>query len=96
MARYWLRDELQSGPAMRAGRIKLTPAARVLHLRAPRLPLALSWQRPLAVFVEHPDGSVAKVPVRDPTRWWQVGLLTLAGLGALFLVLGPGTDRARR
>ena len=77
-----LRWELVTGEAMTVGDTLIRPQSRVLSMRLPWAALALN--HPVAVLVER-DGEVERVPILDPTRIAQGGLLLLALLAAVLL-----------
>ncbi len=66
-----------AGPPVTIGQTTVTPWARALIVR---LPLGgFVWNRPVAVVVQQ-DGQTERIPVRDLTRYVELGLL---GVGLL-------------
>jgi hypothetical protein len=76
-----LRWETTTGDAIAVGGLTIRPQSRALIVRWRNG--GLVWNRPVAVLVDQ-DGQTRRLPVRDPTRVVQIGLL---GLGLVcFLV----------
>jgi len=77
------RWEVVTGEVMEVGDTRIKPQSRLLSIRLPWAALALN--HPVAVLVER-DGEVERVPILDPTRIAQGGLLLLALLAAVRLL----------
>ncbi|MHB0877142.1 MAG: hypothetical protein ACYC5O_13985 [Anaerolineae bacterium] len=69
------------GEVVESSGYRVTPMTRSLLVRVP-VPavLGFSWTWPSAVSVQRPDGSSETLPIRDPTRLAQLGMLGLAVL----------------
>ena len=72
----------ESGEPLRAGAVTVRPQSQALRLQLPFG--GFVWNRPVAVLVEDGEGT-RRVPIHDVTR---IALLALAGVAALFTLLG--------
>jgi hypothetical protein len=76
----WIEVRRTTGAAIvdKQGRT-LTPEAQAVTLRLPGAHGGLVWNRPVAVRVQGPDGTVT-LPVPDVTRRAQLAMLVATGL----------------
>ncbi len=79
-----IRSATLSSQPIAVGNMKITVRSRALQVRFPGASGGLIWNRPIAVTVYRPDGSIERLPVRDVTRWAQV--LLAVGLVAFLLL----------
>lgn len=59
--------------------------SQVLRASLPIFHTTFTWNRPLAVIVQSPEGQVQRLPVHDLTRWIQISL-ALGVLGVFMLM----------
>jgi hypothetical protein len=78
------------GPTVASPFGSITPEARALVVRLPFG--GFVWTRPIAVRIDR-DGSSARLPIPDPTRVAQLGLIVLI---AVVFVLAALTAPQRR
>jgi hypothetical protein len=71
--------EPRYGKPVQADLLNLTPVAQKIEIGRTGVPLRMIWIRPRAVRVRYPDGRLQSIPIPDPTRHIQIGLL-LGGL----------------
>lgn len=76
--------EERAGKTIQLGELRLTPISKVLQLTLPAIKGGITWNRPVAVIVAHPQGEAQRLPVPDITR--QV-ILSLAFFSLAFLLI---------
>ncbi len=80
-----IRFATLSSQPIAVGDLKITVRSRALQVRFPGASGGLIWNRPIAVSVYRPDGTIVHLPVRDVTRLVQV-LLAIGLVGSLLLL----------
>lgn len=60
--------EERAGKTIQVGELRLTPISKVLQLTSPAIRGGITWNRPVAVIVAHPQGEAQRLPVSDITR----------------------------
>lgn len=71
----WIHVETNSGTPVQAAGRTLTPVARAVRLGKRGWPLALVWNRPVAVQVREQDGQEYTLAVNDATRIAQLAII---------------------
>jgi hypothetical protein len=84
----WMHVETNPGTAVQAAGRTLTPMARSVRLGKRGWPLALVWNRPVAVQVREEDGQEYTLAVNDATRIAQLAIIggMIFGLAFYWLV----------
>jgi hypothetical protein len=79
-----IRFSTLSSQPIAVGDLKITVRSRALQVQFPGASGGLIWNRPIAVSVYRPDGTIEHLPMRDVTRWVQV-MLAIALVTSLLL-----------
>lgn len=80
-----IRSATLSSQPITVGDLKITVRSRAFQILFPGRSGGLIWNRPIAVSVYRPDGTIEHLPVRDITRLVQV-LLAVGLVSSLFVL----------
>ena len=65
---------------------RLIPIEKTSQFQPPGMWGVLSWRRPSAVLVQHPDGTEEVITIQDPTRKAQIILLMIGLVGSILIL----------
>jgi hypothetical protein len=78
-----LRNEIKTGQSVPAGGRMIIPVSRAFQIRLPGMKGGLTWNRPVGLWVQSPDGSEEFIPIQDVTRRAQIMALVAGLVGSL-------------
>ena len=82
-----IHTENRAGKPIDANGTLIVPIEKLTRMQPPGMWGLLLWRRPAAVAVQYPNGSDEVINIPDPTRQFQIILLSIGVIGSLVIWL---------